>query len=96
MRGLAKAKLGSWRTNVGRGRGLLLCPPKLRESVAHFARRNARSAETEMGGSDDGNAHTVCFMIANEEVVKNDRQMPDKVVSGVNSPGNSCGGLCLA
>ena len=29
----------------------------LRESVAHFARRNARSAETEMGGSDDGYAH---------------------------------------
>jgi hypothetical protein len=25
-------------------------------------------------------------MIANEEVVKNGRQIPDKVVSGVNSP----------
>ena len=25
--------------------------------VAHFAGRDARSAETEMGGSDDGNAH---------------------------------------
>jgi hypothetical protein len=38
---------------------------------------------------------TVCFMIANEEVVKNGRQIRDKVFSGANSPGNSCGGLGL-
>ena len=37
----------------------------------------------------------VCFRIASEEVLKNGREVPDKVVSGVNSPGNSCGGLCL-
>jgi hypothetical protein len=30
----------------------------LREAVAHFARRNARSTDTKMGCSDNGNAHT--------------------------------------
>ena len=30
----------------------------LREAVAHFARRDTRSAETEVGGSDYGNAHS--------------------------------------
>jgi hypothetical protein len=30
----------------------------LREAVAHFARRNTRSADTEMGSSDNGDAHT--------------------------------------
>ena len=30
----------------------------LREAVAHFGRRNTRSTETEVGSSDDGNAHT--------------------------------------
>ena len=30
----------------------------LREAAAHFACRNARSAEAEMGGSNDGNAHS--------------------------------------
>ncbi len=29
----------------------------LREVVAHFARRDLRPAETEVGGSDDGDAH---------------------------------------
>jgi hypothetical protein len=31
----------------------------LREAFAHFARRDARSAETEMGSSDYGNAHAI-------------------------------------
>jgi hypothetical protein len=30
----------------------------LREAVAHFARRNARSTDAKMGCSDNGNAHT--------------------------------------
>jgi hypothetical protein len=30
----------------------------LREAVAHFARRNTRSTDAKMGGSDNGNAHT--------------------------------------
>jgi hypothetical protein len=32
--------------------------PALREALAHFARRNTRSTDTEMGGSDDDNAHS--------------------------------------
>ena len=38
---------------------------------------------------------TVCFMVAVEQVFKNGPKVPDKVVSGVNSPGNSCEGFCL-
>jgi hypothetical protein len=30
----------------------------LREAVAHFARRNARSTDAKLGCSDNGNAHT--------------------------------------
>ena len=30
----------------------------MRKAIAHFARRNARSTETDMGVSDNGNAHT--------------------------------------
>jgi hypothetical protein len=34
-------------------------------------------------------------MLANEEFFKNGRKIPDKVVSGVNLSGNSCGGVCV-
>jgi hypothetical protein len=37
----------------------------LREPVSHFARRNTRSTETEVGSSDDGNAHTGIDISAN-------------------------------
>jgi hypothetical protein len=40
----------------------------LQEAVAHFARRNTRSTETEMGSSDNGDAHTSIAMSANFEV----------------------------
>jgi hypothetical protein len=36
----------------------------LREAVAHFACPNARSTDTEMGSSDDGNAHTSSIAMA--------------------------------
>jgi hypothetical protein len=36
-----------------------------REAVAHFASQNIRSTETEMGSSDNGNAHTSVDICAN-------------------------------
>jgi hypothetical protein len=46
------------------GPGCFVLPP-LREAVAHFARRNARSTDTEMGSSDDGDTHTCIDIAAN-------------------------------
>jgi hypothetical protein len=40
----------------------------LRESVAHIARRNTISTETEMGSSDDGYAQTNIDISANFRV----------------------------
>jgi hypothetical protein len=40
----------------------------LREVVAHFARRDSRPAETEVGGSDYGNAHSSTEVSANLRV----------------------------
>ena len=51
--------------------------------------------EEKKAAGRERNTGTVCFRIATEEVLKNGREIPDKVVSGLNSPGNSCGGLCL-
>jgi hypothetical protein len=41
----------------------------VREAVVHFARRNARSTtDTEMGSSDNGDAHTSIDIAANFRV----------------------------
>jgi hypothetical protein len=38
---------------------------QLREAIAHFARQDLRPAETEVGGSDYGNAHSSIDVSAN-------------------------------
>ncbi len=40
----------------------------LREALAHFARRDSRPAEAEVGGSDYGNAHSSTDVSANLRV----------------------------
>jgi hypothetical protein len=40
----------------------------LREAIAHFARRDSRPTETEVGGSDYGNAHSSTDVSANLRV----------------------------
>jgi hypothetical protein len=60
-----------WRRHCGVSASLLLEEAEtcfvlpLREAVAHFARRNARSTDAKkMGCSDNGNAHTTSIDMA--------------------------------
>ena len=51
---------------MSQDRGLLCPAPPLPEAVLHFAaRRNTRSTDTEMGSSNDGDAHTSIAIPAN-------------------------------